>query len=79
MQVMDADFLSIAEAAARVGLSRDTVESWIRRGLLTPVRRRPILVAAADVDRVAAARRRPGNPQFLQGYRGRSQEEVSDE
>ena len=58
MSVMEREYLTPSQAAARAGVSSQTVKNWYTAGrlpgLLTPLGR---LFVAADVDRVIQERR----------------------
>lgn len=45
---------TVAEVAARLGVSVSTVQRWADDGRLTPIRERPALFDGAEVDKLAA-------------------------
>jgi excisionase family DNA binding protein len=55
----DEVFYTVAEAAARAGVSRQTVHDWIRRGHLTAIRTddEAIRVSGAALDRMVDLRK----------------------
>ena len=58
----DAQYVTTAEAARRIGVGVSTLQRWAAHGLVTPAWRTPGGQARWDVDDLRAQLRMPGSP-----------------